>query len=306
MSTIKKELAAFIQAHTQEHFAMTPISMREGSQHTAWSQELPKVPLARIIDTVFTGCGEYDLPVRIYIPDTSRPLKVMVFYHGGGLAVDTVSVYDPICRRLADATGYLVVSVEYRLAPENKYPAATHDALAAARQVFANLTALHLPFIRDLTVCGDSAGGYLAAAVSAALQNEDDIPLTHQVLIYPCLDFTHQFPSVAENCNVTTGFTKQKLHWYFDQYFRPGDDRRQASPLFQPLTEKMPATLVVTVEYCPFRDEGREYVRRLQKLGVRAESYHYENMVHSYLNFEKLCFDEICDTYHRIAQFLTK
>lgn len=306
MATIKKELADFIAAHTREDIAMTPVSMREASFMTAWRQALPKVEVARVLDTVLTDCGDYDLPVRIYLPVSDRPLKVIVFYHGGGFAVDNVSVYDPICRRLAQASGQIVVSVEYRLAPENKYPAAYEDAFQAATHILAKLEALRLPFIPEITLCGDSAGGCLAAVTASRLQDDTEVPVTHQVLLYPCLDFTHQFPSVKENCRPETGFTGQKLSWYFNQFFPKTADRYQASPLFLPLTEKMPATLVITVESCPFRDEGREYVRRLQSAGVRAETYNYENMVHSYLNFEKLCFAEVTDTYARIAQFLRK
>lgn len=306
MSPIKKELADFIAAHTREDVVMTPVSMREASLLTAWQQTLPKVPVARVLDTVLTECDGYAVPVRIYLPVSDRPLKVIIFYHGGGFAVDNVSVYDPVCRRLARATGQIVVSVEYRLAPENKYPAAYEDAFQAATHILGHLHSLQIPVIPEITLCGDSAGGCLAAVTASRLQNQAGVPIRHQVLLYPCLDFTHQFPSVQENCRPETGFTKQKLSWYFNQFFPKDADRYQASPLFGLLTEKMPETFVITVGSCPFRDEGREYVRRLRAAGVRAENYTYENMVHSYLNFEKLCFAEITDTYARIANFLRK
>ena len=173
-----------------------------------------------------------------------------------------------------------------------------------ARKALPKLDELQIPHEADLTLCGDSAGGCMAAYTSQALQHDTSIPLTHQVLVYPCLDMTHSFPSVRENCNVKTGFTPAKLVWYFNQFFRTGDDRRAASPLFCELSADMSATLVLTTQFCPFRDEGREYVRRLTAKGVRAETYNYDNMVHSYLNFEKICYDEICDTYRRMADFL--
>lgn len=304
MSAIKEELAAFIAAHTSDDFVMTPITMREASLHTVWDQELPKVAMADVVDTVLEGCDVYDVPVRIYIPDTSRPLPVLIYYHGGGFAIDTVAVYDPVCRRIAQATQHIVISPEYRLAPENPYPAAYEDALVVARKALPKLDELQIPYEADLTLCGDSAGGCMAAYTSQALQHDTSIPLTHQVLVYPCLDMTHSFPSVRENCNVKTGFTPAKLVWYFNQFFRTGDDRRAASPLFCELSADMPTTLVLTTQFCPFRDEGRDYVRRLAAKGVRAETYNYDNMVHSYLNFEKLCYDEICDTYRRMADFL--
>lgn len=168
MSAIKTELAAFIAAHTSEDFVMTPITMREASLHTAWEQELPKVPMASVVDTVLDGCEVYDVPVRIYIPDTSRPLPVLIYYHGGGFAIDTVAVYDPVCRRIAQATQHIVISPEYRLAPENPYPAAYEDALAVARKALPALDALQIPYQADLTLCGDSAGGCMAAYTSQA------------------------------------------------------------------------------------------------------------------------------------------
>ena len=140
MSAIKEELAAFIAAHTSDDFVMTPITMREASLHTAWDQELPKVTMADVVDTVLEGCDVYDVPVRIYIPDTSRPLPVLIYYHGGGFAIDTVAVYDPVCRRIAQATQHIVISPEYRLAPENPYPAAYEDALAVARSHTRGMT----------------------------------------------------------------------------------------------------------------------------------------------------------------------
>ena len=146
MSAIKEELAAFIAAHTSDDFVMTPITMREASLHTAWDQELPKVAMADVVDTVLEGCDVYDVPVRIYIPDTSRPLPVLIYYHGGGFAIDTVAVYDPVCRRIAQATQHIVISPEYRLAPENPYPAAYEDALAVARKALPKLDELQIPY----------------------------------------------------------------------------------------------------------------------------------------------------------------
>ena len=119
MSAIKREVAAFIAAHQVEDFIMTPVTMREVSLRTAQEQMLPKVEMEAIVDGVLDGCPAYPVPVRVYIPHTSRPLPVLIYYHGGGFVIDTVSVYDPVCRRIAKATDHIVISPEYRLAPEN-------------------------------------------------------------------------------------------------------------------------------------------------------------------------------------------
>lgn len=304
MSRIKREVAAFIADHQNNHFVMTPVTMREVSLRTAQEQMLPKVEMEDIVDGVLDGCPAYPVPVRVYIPHTSRPLPVLIYYHGGGFVIDTVSVYDPVCRRIAKATDHIVISPEYRLAPENPYPAAYDDALAVARHSLSFLEAKGIAHEKDMTLCGDSAGGCLAAVVSQTLQHDTDFPLSHQILIYPLLDFTGSFPSCQENCCDETGFSAEKMKWYFDQFFRGRDEKRAASPLFGELTPSMPATFVITTSFCPFHDEGVDYIRRLREVGIRAETYNYDNMVHSYLNFEKLCFEEIDDTYKRMAKFL--
>lgn len=304
MSAIKAEVAAFIAARRNDNFVMTPITMREVSAQTAREQMLPKIEMAAVVDGIFDQGAAYKVPVRIYIPHTSRPLPVLIYYHGGGFVIDTVSVYDPVCRRIAAATEHIVIAPEYRLAPENPYPAAYEDALSAARQAFSALTAMGIAHEKDLTLCGDSAGGCLAAFVSQKLQHDKAISISHQILIYPLLDFTSSLPSRQENCCNETGFTAAKMKWYFDQFLSNSDDKRTASPLLGDLSPEMPDSLVITTSFCPFRDEGLEYIRRLRRLGVRAETYNYDNMVHSYLNFEKICYNEICDTYKRMAKFL--
>ena len=304
MSAIKREVAAFIADHQNNHFVMTPVTMRESSIETALAQMLPKVEMEEIVDGVLDGCRDYPVPVRVYIPHRCRPLPVLIYYHGGGFAIDGVFVYDPVCRRIAEATDHIVIAPEYRLAPENPYPAAYDDALDAARQALPFLKAEGIEYEADVTLCGDSAGGCLTAFVSQTLQHDKDFPLSHQILIYPLLDFTGSFPSCQENCCDQTGFTAAKMKWYFGQFFRGHDDKRAASPLFGELSPDMPATFVVTTSFCPFHDEGLDYIRRLHAVGVRAETYNYDNMVHSYLNFEKICYNEICDTYERMAKFL--
>lgn len=304
MVAIKPALAAFIAENMKHPCVMTPITMREGSRRLAKEQELPLVPVARILDTVMTDCGEYDVPVRIYLPEDQKPLSVLVYYHGGGFVIDDVPVYEPILRRVAVVTKRIVIAPEYRLAPENQYPAAEVDALAVARQALPTLRRLGVAHRRDITLCGDSAGGYLAAMTTMTLQGDTTVPVTHQILVYPCLDMTSSQPSIRENCTPETGFLPEKLRWYFSQYFPGGIDKQSVSPLYRPITPQLPPTLVMTTQFCPFRDEGKAYVEAIRRAGGQAEWYNYETMVHSYLNFEAICYDEICDTYDRMKRFL--
>lgn len=305
MDKIKPELAAFIAENMKNKFVMTPVTMRESSRIVAKEQELPRVQMANIIDTVMQGCGAYDVPVRVYIPSLDKPLPVLIYYHGGGFAIDDIPVYEPILRRIAMVTQHIVVAPEYRLAPENPYPAAETDALTAAVQALPMLQREGIAHVSDITLCGDSAGGYLAAMTALSLQDRADIPVTHQILVYPCLDITCSMPSIQENCNAETGFLPEKLSWYFGQYFLPYVDRKFVSPLYRDATEQLAPALIITTQFCPFRDEGAAYAEKLKAAGVPVCLYNYTNMVHSYLNFEKICYDEICDTYERMNTFLS-
>ncbi len=292
------------EALAAAHFTMTPSSRREVSLRGAFEQTLPKVPVADIVDAVLDGCGEYDVPVRIYRPAVDKPLPVIIFYHGGGFVIDSTMVYDPIMRRVAAATGHIVISPDYRLAPECPYPAAERDAEAVARRSLKKLDDLGIAYVPDLTLIGDSAGGYLAAVVCERLQGSPNVPITHQILVYPCLDMSLSYPSTRENGIDAYGSDIKRMEWYFDCYFQHGEDRRTVSPLFGAMTDKMPPTLMITTQFCPFRDEGMAYAERLKQLGVPVTSYNLTNVVHSYLNFEKLCFEEIQFTYEKMAEFL--
>ena len=176
----------------------------------------------------------------------------MIYYHGGGFVIDTVSVYDPVCRRIAKATDHIVISPEYRLAPENPYPAAYDDALAVAQNALAFLTAKGIAYEKDVTLCGDSAGGCMAAFVSQRLQHDKDFPLRHQILIYPLLDFTGSFPSCRENCCPATGFTAAKMEWYFNQFFRGRDEKGRHRPFLARYRLRCRRPLSLRRPFAPF------------------------------------------------------
>jgi len=258
--------------------------------------------VAWVNDDLIAG-RDYTVPVRIYHPAPEAARPVVLFLHGGGHTAGGVTVYDPICRRLAADSGQVVVAAEYRLAPENPYPAALLDAYTVAKGVFALLQARQLPFTFRLALVGDSAGGALAATLSARLQYEPAVPLTHQVLCYPCLDYTMATPSMAENGE---GYflTRARIAWYFDQYFQHGEDRRAASPLFMPIGPHMPATLVISAGFDPLRDEAGQYLQRMRAAGVRAEHLHLPDMLHAFLNMADLAPAACDQTYRRISAFL--
>lgn len=299
--TIKPELAACIDAEKENTMVRTVITVREGADALVRREGRPAPVMARTVDAVIPGRA-YDVPVRIFIPEEGRPLPVMVYYHGGGFAAGNVMLYERIGRRMAAAAQCIVAVPEYRLAPENRCPAAEEDALAAAQGVRALLTEKGIPHEDTLWVGGDSAGGTLAAFVSGAMQ--DTAAPAAQVLIYPWLDMTASYPSIEENCRGETGFPRAELDWYLRQYFRPEDDLRAHSPLFGRMMGRMPRTLLVTAEFCPFRDEDAAYLARLEAAGVSAARLHFPHMTHTFLKFETACAEEVRRTYEAVRGFL--
>jgi acetyl esterase len=219
------------------------------------------------------------LPVRVYRPRPER-LHPVLFLHGGGFVIGREG-YDAPLRELALASGCMIVSPECRLAPEHPFPAAADDALAAARWLNAEASALGASRMPP-AVAGDSSGGNLAATVTHALTREG-APPSFQVLIYPMLDATASSASYDEFAE-GYGFSSEKSRWYFDEYLPPGVDRRapRVSPLFDRDLSDVPATLIVTAECDPLRDDGERHAKGLREAGVSVELRRYQGMIHGF------------------------
>jgi len=238
----------------------------------------PPGPLHSVDDVEITVAGR-SLGARIYHPRPGR-LPAVLFLHGGGFVVGRAG-YDAPLRELALASGSLVVTPTCRLAPEDPFPAAVEDALAAAAWLArdgAALGALPGPF----AVAGDSSGANLAAVVTHS-RTRGGRPPAFQLLIYPMLDATASSPSYEELAE-GYGFTSRKSRWYFDQYLPEGVDRRQprVSPLWDCADGRLPPTLVVTAELDPLRDDGERYAACLRKAGVEVELRRYAGMIHGF------------------------
>lgn len=259
-------------------------------------------PMAAIINAD-VDTGERRIPVRIYRPALTGEPKVVVFIHGGGHLSGSVEVYDPVARHLAMATGNIVVSVDYRRAPENPYPAGLSDAKAVIENIWSLLDSQHIPYARQLTLIGDSGGGAFSATLAAYFSREQPGFIHRLVLIYPSLDYTLNWPSVQEN---GTGklLDESKIRWYFQQYFRNGEDRKQTSPLYLPLNQDFPSTLVFSGGLDPLRDEDFAYVARLQTAGIPVQHVHFPGMTHAYLMLEDKAPQEAQATYLAIGKFV--
>lgn len=283
-------------------FKPTPTNAREGLAGITWGWVTRKTAVAWVQDDLVEG-KEFDIPVRIYHPNPELQQPVLVYFHGGGHMAGGITVYDPICRRLALETDHIVISVDYRLAPECRYPAAITDAVTVVKNIWKVLETRQLRYSRSLSIGGDSAGGAIAATVAHHCRHDKEIEIRRQILIYPSLDYTMRSASIELNGE---GYLlqKEKIAWFFDNYFEGGVDRQQASPLYMGLDGRMPDTIVITAEFCPLRDEGLAYVEKLQASGLRAENLHFEDMIHVFLNLEDLVKEE-CDTlYASVAAFL--
>ncbi|ABZ77288.1 Alpha/beta hydrolase fold-3 domain protein [Shewanella halifaxensis HAW-EB4] len=248
---------------------------------------------------------QYNVPVRIYHPVPTKKLPVIVYFHGGGHMAGSVTVYDPICRKLANATQHIVVSVDYRLAPECPYPAGVNDGYAVVEGIWAVLDGRSVNYQKQLSVVGDSGGGALVASVSGRAQFDKSVIIDKQVMIYPSLDYTMDTPSMDQNA-VGYLLQKGKIGWYFDNYFSEADDRVAASPLHGNLTRALPETLVFTAEFCPLRDEGKMYVDKVKQAGGKAELIHFDDMIHTFLNMEDLVQAECDLVYRTMGEFLNR
>ena len=228
------------------------------------------------------------IPLRIYRPTGEGPHPVTVFFHGGGWVLGSLDAYDGTCRTLCVETEGIVVSVDYRLAPEHPFPRGFEDAYAATEWTAEQVDQIHGDPTR-IAVCGDSAGGNLAAAVSLAVRDRDwnGPELVHQALLYPALNHPDNrwFSSYDQNAE---GYFLElaSMRWFYDHYLSRPVDR--ANPYALPLEARdltdLPATTVLTCEFDPLRDEGRAFADRLDENGVPVERVHENDMIHAYLS----------------------
>jgi acetyl esterase len=226
--------------------------------------------------------------VRVYAPAAPGPLPALVFYHGGGWVIGDLYTHDGICRAVANAAGCIVASVDYRLAPEFKYPVAAEDSYAALRWIVEHARELGVD-ARRIAVGGDSAGGNLATVVALMARERHGPELTFQLLIYPVTDYAFETPSYRENAD---GYllTRDGMRWFWHHYLAHREDGAQpyASPLRARDLAGLPPALVITAEYDPLRDEAEGYAARLADAGVPVTLTRYSGMIHGFFRFTRL------------------
>jgi acetyl esterase len=278
-----------------------PIEEVRASFRALWSPSMTGAPVevAGVEDrTLDTDAGA--VRVRVFTPEADGPVPIMMYFHGGGYVKGGLDETDAFCRRLARTTGNVVVSVEYRLAPEHPYPAALDDAYHSSLWAYENAETLGGTRV-SFSMCGESAGGNLAAVVCLLARSGEKIEISRQVLLQPVVNFTLSFPSIempASECLVP----REDLAWYYEEYY-DGDIRDfRVSPIFADDLSGLPPALIITAEHDTLRDEGEAYADRLRSSGVPTEYSCYSGMIHGFLQLAGLV-DEAQQAIDEIAAF---
>jgi acetyl esterase len=244
----------------------------------------PEEPVAEVQNRTVPGPGG-PIPIRLYRPVKKDTLPALVYFHGGGFVICNLDTHDRQCRALANASGCAVISVDYRLAPEHKYPAAVEDAYAATKYVAEHAAEFGVDPNR-IAVGGDSAGGNLATVVSLLSRDRGGPRLKFQLLIYPMVDFYDQSPSM-QHYSKDYFLTREGMDWFTESYLpnREAGLEPSASPTNATDLRGLPPAMVLTAECDPLRDQGETYARKLQGAGVAVELKRYEGMFHPFFQF---------------------
>jgi len=243
----------------------------------------PSQEVARVEDRAIPGPAQ-PIPIRVYWPEAGKKLPALVYYHGGGWVVGSIDGVDRSCRALANASGCVLISVDYRLAPEHKFPAAVEDADAAVRYIAEHAAEFDIDPNR-IAVGGDSAGGNLATVVCLMARDRGGPKIAFQLLVYPVTDYDDDRPSSHE---FAQGYflTRPMMDYFWGHYLaQPSDGRNpHASPIQAESLAGLPPAMLITAECDPIRDQGEAYAQRLRESGVSVSAKRYEGAIHVFFN----------------------
>jgi acetyl esterase len=283
-------IKAFREANRPSYETMSPPEAR-ASYMAARTASQPDPQQLASVEDISAPSPDGAIPLRVYKPSTlptSVAAPALIYIHGGGFVIGNIDSHDVLCRTLAHEAGFIVVSVEYRLAPEHKFPAAVVDSIAATEWIASNAAKLGIDPNR-IFVGGDSAGGNLAAVVAIDARDKGGPKLAGQVLIYPATDFSMSHPS---HHDPDTGalLTSSMIGWFRKQYLNSVadiDDWR-ASPLRMQNLKALPKAYVMTAGADPLHDEGAEYAERLKDAGVAVDYSHFPGQFHGFITMGRL------------------
>lgn len=288
---VEKLLQSLAKLETPPLHTLDIIKAREVAQKTT----IPEVDSVKIIPDAVVNIENRkipglltEIPIRIYTPLGNSPFPILVFFHGGGWVMGSIDAADNICRTLANKAGCIVVSVEYRLAPEHKFPAAIEDAYTATKWVADN--AANINGDRNLiAIGGDSAGGNIAAAVTLMARDRGFPNIIYQLLFYPATNYafdTNSYQQYGQNYPLTT----ELMMCYWNHYLPNPEvgNNPYASPLLATNLSNLPPALIITAEFDPLRDDGELYAHRLKEAGVSVKLIRYDGMIHAFVGLADL------------------
>ncbi len=264
---------------------LTPEEARK--QFDATRLPLPPIEIGGVENRSVPG-PEGEIPIRIYTPEGTGPFPVLVFFHGGGWVIGDLESHDALARKLALEAGCLVIAIDYRLAPESKYPAAAEDCYAATCWAAAHAAEIGGDPGR-IAIGGDSAGGNLSAVVAQMARDRSGPDLCFELLVYPVTNHDYSTLSYAENAE---GYflTRSSMEWFWNHYLSEASEGQNAyaSPLRADSLAGLPPALVITAEFDPLRDEGEAYAEKLRQAGVPVTCTRYDGQIHGFFSFFQL------------------
>ena len=274
--------------------ALTPTEARAQMEETARARKAEPLPIGRVQERTVPGPGG-PIRLRLYWPKAAaggNPVPAIVYYHGGGHVIGSLDTNNFVARNLCAGAEALVASVDYRMGPEHKFPAAVEDSFAALRWVQANARSLGADPER-LGVHGDSAGANLAAVVALMARDAGQPRLRLQSLVYPVTDYTMSMPSYDKFATGHGILTRDAMVWFRNHYLRRPEDAEdwRASPLMAPSLEGVAPAILITAECDVLHDEGERYAAALREAGVPVEYRDYAGMIHAFFGMVPLVDD---------------
>ena len=268
--------------------AETPEQARAKMQALLEANPTPPQPIYRVEDRHIPGPAGM-IPIRIYTPEGRPPMGLLVYFHGGGWVLGDLKSHDGVCRALANGAGCVVVSVDYRLAPEHRFPAGLDDCYAATKWAAENAESIGGDAAR-LAVGGDSAGGNLAAAVAMMSRDQNGPAIRLQLLFYPVTDCGLDTPSQKEFAADGYVLSRADMEWFWNHYLRSTADKN--NPYACPLRAKnlggLAPALILTASHDPLRDEGERFAERMMAAGVKTTCTRYDGVTHGFISFADL------------------
>lgn len=281
--TLKEILSVTKEANNLPLSRMSLTEIRNGPMKMKPLAGEPKA-MAKVMNHIIRT-NEGDLLMRLYYPKDNKPLPVLLYFHPGGFVKGDIDSHDPVCRSIAEASGCLVASINYPLAPENPFPRAITAAKEALQWIATHSTELNSD--GRIAVAGENAGGNLAAVLTQEVRENIHPKISFQVLIYPQTDFT--FSSLSQQ-EYSSGYLLERdsIEWYKKQYIPQDQDAMdpRISLLYAHDFSSLPQALIITAEYDPMRDEGETYAQKLKSAGVPTELKRYKGMVHGFFQME--------------------